>query len=74
MNPSDDPVLLSAVPLTASFGVATFPLDANSKLELIRAAYTAMYDAKHAGGDTIRGFAGNCTQFKSDNLAEINLT
>lgn len=60
--------------LTASFGVATFPLDANSKLELIRASDTAMYEAKQAGRDNVRGFAGNCTQIKSDNVAEINLT
>lgn len=43
--------------LTASFGVATFPLDADSRTELIRAADTAMYEAKQAGRDGVRGFA-----------------
>lgn len=37
------------IALTASFGVATFPEDADSRAGLIRAADSAMYDAK-AGG------------------------
>ncbi|HBA89760.1 MAG TPA: sensor domain-containing diguanylate cyclase [Geobacter sp.] len=43
--------------LTASFGVASFPEDAASREELIRAADIAMYEAKHAGRDTIKGYA-----------------
>ena len=43
--------------LTASFGVASFPVDAANREELIRAADIAMYKAKHEGRDTIRGYA-----------------
>ena len=56
---SDDNIKIC---LTASFGVATFPLDATSKLELIRAADIAMYDAKAAGRGTVRGFERNSRQ------------
>lgn len=43
--------------LTASFGVASFPQDAQTRVELIRAADMAMYDAKRAGRGVIRSFA-----------------
>ena len=42
--------------LTASFGIASFPGDALTKEELVRAADVAMYQAKHAGRDTIKGY------------------
>jgi diguanylate cyclase (GGDEF)-like protein len=42
--------------LTASFGVATFPQDAASKVELIRAADIAMYQAKQTGRNRVTGF------------------
>lgn len=50
---SDDgqPILL-----TASFGVASFPEDAATREDLIRAADMAMYEAKHAGRDTVKGY------------------
>ena len=35
--------------LTASFGVATFPVDAGSKTELVRLADKAMYAVKDSG-------------------------
>ena len=42
--------------LTASFGVATFPLDADSRAGLIKAADIAMYEAKAGGRAGVRGF------------------
>jgi diguanylate cyclase (GGDEF)-like protein len=42
--------------LTASFGVATYPQDGTSRVELLRAADIAMYDAKLAGRNCIKGF------------------
>jgi len=42
--------------ITASFGVATYPLDANSRTELVRAADIAMYDAKESGRNCVKGF------------------
>ena len=42
--------------LTASFGVATYPQDCGSKVELLRAADLAMYDAKLAGRNCVKGF------------------
>lgn len=44
------------ITLTASFGVATFPDDADSRADLIRAADSAMYDAKVGGRAGVRGF------------------
>lgn len=43
------------IPMTASFGVATFPDDAINRVDLIRAADTAMYDVKAAGRAGVRG-------------------
>lgn len=45
------------ITLTASFGVATYPHDADSRAGLIKAADTAMYDAKTGGRAGVRGFA-----------------
>lgn len=45
------------ITLTASFGVATFPDDADSRADLIRAADSAMYEAKAGGRAGVRGFA-----------------
>jgi diguanylate cyclase (GGDEF)-like protein len=42
--------------LTASFGVATYPQDADSRIELVRAADIAMYHAKEAGRNCVKGF------------------
>ncbi|OGU05109.1 MAG: hypothetical protein A2075_17750 [Geobacteraceae bacterium GWC2_58_44] len=50
---SDDGV---PIPVTASFGVASFPEDAANREELVRAADLAMYEAKHAGRDTVKGY------------------
>lgn len=44
------------ITLTASFGVATFPDDGDSRAALIRAADSAMYDVKAAGRAGVRGF------------------
>lgn len=43
------------IALTASFGVATFPDDAVDRVGLIRAADSAMYDAKAGGRAGVRG-------------------
>lgn len=45
------------IPLTASFGVATYPDDAGSAGDLIKAADIAMYDAKAGGRAGVRGYA-----------------
>ncbi|OGU13443.1 MAG: hypothetical protein A2076_17515 [Geobacteraceae bacterium GWC2_53_11] len=50
---SDDNIPIA---LTASFGVAEFPGDADTRADLIRAADIAMYDAKAAGRAGVRGF------------------
>lgn len=42
--------------LTASFGVATFPEDGDNRLELVRSADIAMYDAKESGRNCVKGF------------------
>jgi len=42
--------------LTASFGVATYPQDGDSRTALIRAADIAMYDAKEAGRNCVKCF------------------
>ena len=42
--------------LTASFGVATFPQDGSSRTSLLRAADIAMYDAKEAGRNCVKGY------------------
>ncbi|MBI5482984.1 MAG: sensor domain-containing diguanylate cyclase [Deltaproteobacteria bacterium] len=49
---SDDKKVLQ---LSASFGVATYPDDADSGAELVRAADIAMYKAKEGGRGTVRG-------------------
>jgi diguanylate cyclase (GGDEF)-like protein len=40
--------------LTASFGVATFPVHAQSPQQLVACADAAMYDAKAAGKNCVR--------------------
>ncbi|MDR3580483.1 MAG: sensor domain-containing diguanylate cyclase [Oryzomonas sp.] len=45
------------IQLTASFGIANFPQDAETRVELIRALDTAMYRAKQAGRGVVRSFA-----------------
>ncbi|MEF8793115.1 sensor domain-containing diguanylate cyclase [Thiohalorhabdus sp.] len=51
----DHPVPLeeNAIPVTASFGVATFPEDAQSTEDLIRIADTRLYEAKRAGRNRV---------------------
>jgi diguanylate cyclase (GGDEF)-like protein len=41
-------------PMTLSFGIATFPADATTSHELLRAADTALYRAKSEGRDRVR--------------------
>lgn len=50
---SDDDI---PIVLTASFGVATFPDDADNRAGLIKAADRAMYDAKAGGRAGVRGY------------------
>lgn len=50
---SDDNALIA---LTASFGVATYPDDADNRAGLIKAADSAMYEAKAGGRAGVRGF------------------
>ncbi len=47
------------ISIAASFGVATFPDDAPDKTTLIRAADSAMYEAKEGGRNGVRGYAVN---------------
>ncbi len=47
------------VNISASFGVATFPEDGSDRISLIRAADSAMYDAKDQGRNRVCGFSGN---------------
>jgi diguanylate cyclase (GGDEF)-like protein len=42
------------IAITASFGIATFPVDAQSKLDLIRVADRAMYEVKESTRDGIK--------------------
>jgi diguanylate cyclase (GGDEF)-like protein/putative nucleotidyltransferase with HDIG domain len=48
-----DETLLVAIPITASFGVATYPLDGTTSKELIERADAAMYAAKQAGRNRV---------------------
>ena len=47
--------------LTASFGVATFPIHASSPQQLIACADTAMYEAKAANKNCVRFSVGPST-------------
>ena len=40
--------------ITGSFGLATYPTDADSKVALVRLADKAMYEAKDASRDAVR--------------------
>ena len=42
------------IAITASFGIATFPVDAQTKLDLIRVADKAMYEVKQSTRDGIK--------------------
>ncbi len=53
------------IPITASFGVATFPDDAEDRDSLVRVADSAMYEAKEAGRDRVCSFSGNLTKIMS---------
>ncbi len=50
------------IEITASFGAATFPDDAVDRTSLIRAADSAMYDAKEGGRDVVKTFSGDATK------------
>jgi diguanylate cyclase (GGDEF)-like protein len=47
------PGVADSVPITASLGVATFPRDAVSPAELLKAADIALYAAKHRGRNCV---------------------
>ena len=53
--------------LTASFGVATFPIHAASPQQLIACADTAMYEAKAANKNCVRFAAASPTLLSRDN-------
>jgi diguanylate cyclase (GGDEF)-like protein/PAS domain S-box-containing protein len=46
----------TAIPVTASFGVATFPEHGSTREHLITAADTALYAAKHAGRNAVQPY------------------
>ena len=48
----------SAIAVTASFGVASFPQDGRSSDELLAAADSALYAAKKAGRNQVRSNSG----------------
>ncbi len=50
------------IAITASFGAATFPDDAVDRTTLIRAADSAMYEAKEAGRNIVKYFSGSDTR------------
>lgn len=50
------------ISISASFGVATFPEDGADRISLIRAADSAMYEAKENGRNTVCAFSGNFTK------------
>lgn len=47
----------AGLPLSASFGVADYPVAATSLKELMEAADAALYEAKAGGGDRVVGFS-----------------
>ncbi|MGI8898069.1 MAG: diguanylate cyclase [Pyrinomonadaceae bacterium] len=53
--------------LTASFGVATFPIHASSPQQLIACADTAMYEAKAANKNCVRFSAGSIPHPRVEN-------
>lgn len=55
----------SLIPITASFGVATFPDDATDRDTLVRVADSAMYEAKESGRNRVCSFSGNLTKLMS---------
>ncbi|MBW7929971.1 MAG: EAL domain-containing protein [Gammaproteobacteria bacterium] len=42
--------------MTASLGIATYPVDAHNVIDLVRSADSALYHAKRAGGDAFEFF------------------
>ncbi len=42
--------------MTASIGIAVYPVDANNVIDLVRSADSALYHAKRSGGDSIEFF------------------
>jgi diguanylate cyclase (GGDEF)-like protein len=50
--------LTSATQITASFGVAECPIDAQTAADILKAADVALYEAKRAGRDRVVGTPG----------------
>jgi diguanylate cyclase (GGDEF)-like protein len=54
--------------ITASFGVAGYPVDANSDGDLLRDADAAMYEAKKTGSNTVCRYSGTSTAMSVQRL------
>ncbi len=57
--------------ITASFGVATFPLHASSRDGLVTTADRALYDAKHCGRNRVHGPATDVPIMITDEMFEL---
>lgn len=44
------------IPVTASYGISTFPVDAMTKVDMIKAADSAMYEVKEASRDGVKAY------------------
>ena len=57
--------------ITASFGVATFPLHASSRDGLVTTADRALYDAKHCGRNRVHSPATDVPIMITDEMFEL---
>ena len=57
-----------SISVTASVGIARFPIDGNEASQLIQYAHTAMYAAKDMGGQGFRHFAPDMATRAADRL------